>query len=123
MLDFTSFSSDESTRLKTGKSQLCAMQCLNFYSQHHLHYARHHNQRVYIFYPIFHGSLYCRVVIVTDNLFTKQGNSSIFGSKIRNLYSRVVSNQGRVIMARVQYSVTQNIQFSNHLSPENYHYI
>ena len=40
---------------------------------------------LYIFYPIFHCSLYCRAVSVTDNLCTKQGNSSIFGSKIRGL--------------------------------------
>ena len=37
------------------------------------------------FYPIYHCSLYCRAVSVTDNLCTKQGNSSIFGSKIRGL--------------------------------------
>ena len=37
----------------------------------------------YIFYPFSHCGLYCRVVSVTDNLFTKQGNSSISGSKIR----------------------------------------
>ena len=36
---------------------------------------------LYIFYPIFHCGLYCRVVSVTDNLCTKQENSSIFGSK------------------------------------------
>ena len=40
---------------------------------------------LYIFYPIFHCGLYCRAVSVTDNLCTKQGNSSIFGSKIRGL--------------------------------------
>ena len=40
---------------------------------------------LYIFYPIFHCGLYCRAVNVTDNLCTKQGNSSIFGSKIRGL--------------------------------------
>ena len=38
---------------------------------------------LYIFYPIFHCGLYCRAVSVTDNLCTKQVNSSIFGSKIR----------------------------------------
>ena len=40
---------------------------------------------LYIFYPNFHCGLYCRAVSVTDNLCTKQGNSSIFGSKIRGL--------------------------------------
>ena len=40
---------------------------------------------LYIFYPIFHCGLYCRAVSVTDNLCTKQGNSSIFGSKIHGL--------------------------------------
>ena len=40
---------------------------------------------LYIFYPIFHCGLYCRAVSVADNLCTKQGNSSIFVSKIHGL--------------------------------------
>ena len=40
---------------------------------------------LYIFYNIFHCGLYCRAVSITDNLCTKQGNSSIFGPKIRGL--------------------------------------
>ena len=40
---------------------------------------------LYIYYPIFHCGLYCRAVSVTDNLCIKQGNSSIFGYKIRGL--------------------------------------
>ena len=41
-------------------------------------------------------------VNVTDNLYTKQGNSSIFGSN----QSRVVSNQEQVIMACVRYFIS-----------------
>ena len=40
---------------------------------------------LYIFYPIFHCGLYCRAVSITDNLRTKQENSSIFEPKIRGL--------------------------------------
>ena len=40
---------------------------------------------LYIFYPNFHCSLYCRTVSITTNLCTKQRNSSIFGPKIRGL--------------------------------------
>ena len=40
---------------------------------------------LYTFYPIFMCGLYYRAVNVTDYLCTKQGNSSIFGSKIRGL--------------------------------------
>ena len=40
---------------------------------------------LYISYSIFHCGLYCRAVSVIDNLCTKQGNSSIFWSKIRGL--------------------------------------
>ena len=40
---------------------------------------------LYIFYPIFHCGLYCRAVSITDNLCTKQGNSSIFEPKFRGL--------------------------------------
>ena len=43
---------------------------------------------LYLFHPILHCGLYCRAVSVTDNLCTKQGNSSIFGSKIRGFKSR-----------------------------------
>ena len=52
--------------------------------------------RFVYFYPIFHCGLYCRAVSVTDNLCTKQGNSSI------SLESTVY-NQERVIMARIRY--------------------
>ena len=40
---------------------------------------------LYIFYPIFQCSLYCRAVSATENLFTKKENSSIFGPKIHGL--------------------------------------
>ena len=40
---------------------------------------------LYIFYPIFHCGLSCRAVSDSDYLFSKEGNSSIFGSKIRSL--------------------------------------
>ena len=43
---------------------------------------------LYLFHPILHCGLNCRAVSVTDNLCTKQGNSSIFGSKIRGFKSR-----------------------------------
>ena len=62
--------------------------------------------RFVYFYPIFHCSLYCRAVSVTDNLCTKQGNSSIFGSKIRGLSLRAVSNQERIRM--VWYGIKTN---------------
>ena len=52
----------------------------------------HSISNLYIFYLIFHCGLYCRAVSVTDNLGTKQGNSSVFGSNIRSY------NQERVIM-------------------------
>ena len=38
---------------------------------------------LYIVYPNFHCGLYCRAVSATDNLWTKQGNSSNFGPKLR----------------------------------------
>ena len=40
---------------------------------------------LYTFYPIFHCGLYCRVASVTDKICTKQGNSSISGSKVSGL--------------------------------------
>ena len=40
---------------------------------------------LYIIYPIFHCGLYYRTVSDTDNLWTKQGNSSILGSEILGL--------------------------------------
>ena len=40
---------------------------------------------LYNFYPIFHCGLYCRAISITDNLCTKQGNSSIFEPIIRGL--------------------------------------
>ena len=43
------------------------------------------SRSLYICCPIFYCGLYCREVSITDNLCTKQGNSSIFESKIRSL--------------------------------------
>ena len=45
---------------------------------------------LYIFYPIFHCCLYCRVVSVADSLFSKQGNHLISGSKFCGLQLRAV---------------------------------
>ena len=60
-------------------------------------YARHYNPWfVYLFFA---------AVSVTDNLCTRQENSSIFGSKIRGLQLRGVSDQEQVIMLRVRYIV------------------
>jgi hypothetical protein len=52
---------------------------------------------LYICFLIFHCGLCCREVSVTENLCTKQGNSLIFGSKIRGLYSRVGYNGARTV--------------------------
>ena len=59
-------------------------------------YARHYKPCLVYFYPIFHCGLYCRAISSTDNLYTKQGNSSIFSLK------SVVYNQEWIIMARVR---------------------
>jgi hypothetical protein len=40
---------------------------------------------LYIFYPNFYCGLYIRAVSITDDLCTKQGNSSIFERKVRGL--------------------------------------
>ena len=48
-------------------------------------YACHNKPRLVFFSRIFHCGLYRRAVSITDNLHTKQGNSSIFGPKIRGL--------------------------------------
>ena len=41
-----------------------------------------------------------RTSFMNDPLCTKQENSSTFGSKIRGLKSRMVSNQERIMIAR-----------------------
>ena len=69
-------------------SPLCTMSWNNFWRCipifiYHMH--ANITRGLYIFYPIFHCGLYCRAVNITDNLCTKEGNSSIFGSKIFGL--------------------------------------
>ena len=54
-----------------------------------------------IFTPFF----FFTEVYITDHLCTKNENSSFFQPKIRGLYTRAVSDQERVIMARVRYIV------------------
>ena len=56
---------------------------------------------LHIFYPIFNCGLYIRAFSIT-----KQGNSSNFEPKIHSLELRAVSNQERVIMARIRYVFT-----------------
>ena len=50
-------------------------------------YARHYNTNngLYIFYPHFHCGLYFRTISISNNLCTKQGNSSIFAPRICGL--------------------------------------
>ena len=42
-----------------------------------------YKQWLVYFYPIFHCGLYCRAIIILDNLCTKQGNAPNLESKIR----------------------------------------
>ena len=46
---------------------------------------------LYIFTPFF-TAVYIVEVIITDNLCTRQGNSSVFGPKIRGFKSRAGYN-------------------------------
>ena len=57
---------------------------------------------LYFFYDLFIWS----EVYITDNLWTKNGNSSFFKPKICGLYTRAVTDRERVIMARVRYLVS-----------------
>ena len=62
-------------------------------------YERHYNPRFVFFLPHFSFSL--RFILQTIYVL-KNGNSSIFKPKIRGLYMRAVTDQERVIMARVR---------------------
>ena len=44
-----------------------------------LPYVRHYKPWLVYFFPIFHCGLYCRAVIITDNLCTKKENPKIRG--------------------------------------------
>ena len=54
---------------------------------------------LYIFYPLF----ILKSGYITDYLWTKNGNSSFFKPKILGIYTREVTDQERVIVARVRY--------------------
>ena len=56
------------------------------------------NRGLYIFYPIFHCDLYCRVVSVKGNQCTKQENLQFLSHK------SAAYNQERFLMAHVRYS-------------------
>ena len=62
-----------------------------------------------IFYPIFHCGLYCRAVTTKVNLYTKQGNSSIFGPKICGFKSRAGFNGAWTILTTYSYLVSENL--------------
>ena len=58
---------------------------------------------LYIFYSIFHSGLYSKAVNITDNLCTKQGNSSIFGPIKTAVYNQErLQIKGYIIMRRVR---------------------
>ena len=52
---------------------------------------------LYIFYAIYHCSLYCRAVSITDNFCTKEESL-----QFRGLKSRYVSNQEQFIMGHIR---------------------
>ena len=61
-------------------------------------FARHYKPRLVFFYPIFTLA----AAYNADHLCTKIGNSLLFKPKIRGLYTRAVTDQERVIVARVR---------------------
>ena len=83
----------------------------------------------YTFYPIFNCGLYCRAVSITDNLCTKQVNSSIFEPKIRGFKSRVGYNGARTVVCMsliLQISTTCHFKSAIlkrlwNLQPPNWH--
>ena len=60
---------------------------------------------LYISYPIFHCGLNWIAVYITDYLCTRNGNPSFFKLKIHSLYTRAVTDQEQVIVARVRYTL------------------
>ena len=74
------------------KSQNARTSCIFYYRMRAII-----SRGLYTFHPIFQCSLYCRAVIITDNLCTKQGNSSIFEPKIHSFKSRADYNGWRSV--------------------------
>ena len=62
-----------------------------------LPYTRHYKSRLVFF---FNSILTSAAAYITDNLCTKNGNSSFFQPKIRGLYTRAVTDQERVIVVQ-----------------------
>ena len=68
------------------------------------------NCGLYIFYPIFHCGLYCRVVNITENLCTKNGNSLIFETKIQFIIESGFKSRAGYNGARMIYWALLNKQ-------------
>ena len=68
---------------------------------------------------LFTPFLYWSAVYITDSLCTKNENSSFFKPKIRGLYTRAVTDQERVIMARVRY---MQLSFVNESVKKSYNF-
>ena len=72
-----------------------------------------YKQWLVYFYPIFHCGLYCRAIIILDNLCTKQGNAPNLESKIRGyilIESKFKSGAG--------YNGTRMVVSKVHIYPE-----
>ena len=71
---------------------------------------------LYIFYPIFHCSLYCRALSVTDNLCPKQENSSMFGSEIKSDFKTRAGYNDRCTVSWKKFLGTTKIVFFLYIS-------
>ena len=84
---------------------------------------------LYIYYPIFHCGLYCRVVNIKDNLCNKQGHSSIFEAQnlqfiIKNGFkSRAGYNGGHTIPRFLDQSILNTNKWSRFFSKKCAHHL
>ena len=94
------------------KSQNARTSCIFYYRMRAII-----SRGLYTFHPIFQCSLYCRAVIITDNLCTKQGNSSIFEPKIHSFKSRAGYNGAYTVYQFENFQTfyySTRVQISNH---------
>ena len=67
----------------------------------------------YTFSPIFHCGLYYRAAIITDNLYTKQGNSSIFNPQFiieSGFKSRAGYNDVCTVLQKIQKEIDKETE-------------
>ena len=88
-------------------------QCSEIFKKIHIPYACHYNPRFVYFFTPFFPAVYIEERFILQTIYVlKTEILHFFKTKIRGLYTRAVTDQERVIVARVRYVLCSIIEIT-----------